>query len=171
MYAARERGSMIDPATGEARQAHCTLSLVNLVQSLRLKPDIQWQSHNAGNDAYMTLFAMQKLLSPDTTTPTVTKPRAAATGPPGMAGQAAAMHAMPLAFTGYLAVVPSNAGQGSLTPTGTYFDARMTPPQPRLPGRVNGVSTLGAKSGKRVIGKGNEEGELGAAVKGMSLGN
>ena len=58
------RGPMKDPS-GQPRTQGSTLSLMNLLLSLGV--DIQCQMHNSGNDAYMTLLALQLLLDPHNT--------------------------------------------------------------------------------------------------------
>ena len=55
---------MKDPS-GQPRTQGSTLSLTNLLLSLGV--DIQCQLHNAGNDAFMTLLALQLLLEPHNT--------------------------------------------------------------------------------------------------------
>ena len=56
---------MQDPRTGQARAEGSTLSLSNLLASTNV--DVQCAMHNSGNDAFMCLFAMQKLLDPEGT--------------------------------------------------------------------------------------------------------
>ncbi|THH26577.1 hypothetical protein EUX98_g7612 [Antrodiella citrinella] len=58
------RGPMKDPS-GQPRSKGSTLSLTNLLVSLGV--DIQCQMHNSGNDAFMTLLALQLLLDPHRT--------------------------------------------------------------------------------------------------------
>lgn len=56
---------MQDPRTGQSRATGSTLSLGNLLTSLKV--DVQCRMHNSGNDAFMCLFALQKLLDPEHT--------------------------------------------------------------------------------------------------------
>lgn len=58
------RGNMQEPS-GKPRAKGSTLSLANLVQSLGV--DVQVPLHNAGNDAFLTLLALQLLLDPEQT--------------------------------------------------------------------------------------------------------
>ncbi|TFK56810.1 hypothetical protein OE88DRAFT_1650283 [Heliocybe sulcata] len=59
------RGPMIDMKTAQPRRQGSTLSLGNLLASLKV--DVQCTLHNSGNDAMMCLFALQKLLDPEHT--------------------------------------------------------------------------------------------------------
>jgi hypothetical protein len=59
---------MTDPKTNKPRTAGTTLSLENLIRSFQI--EIPCQLHNSGNDAFLCLFALQKLLYPQTQTPT-----------------------------------------------------------------------------------------------------
>jgi hypothetical protein len=68
LFASGERGSMLD-AKGNARAAGSHLGLDGLLRSLNV--DVPCQLHNAGNDAFMTLFALQKLFEPETPLPTM----------------------------------------------------------------------------------------------------
>ncbi|GJE89548.1 hypothetical protein PsYK624_056510 [Phanerochaete sordida] len=58
------RGTMQEPS-GKPRAKGSTLSLANLVQSLGV--DVQVPMQNAGNDAFLTLLALQLLLDPEQT--------------------------------------------------------------------------------------------------------
>ncbi|PPQ77562.1 hypothetical protein CVT25_011422 [Psilocybe cyanescens] len=92
LYANGFRGVMPDPKSDKARLSGSHLSLENLLYSLTLplspnSPSGQRQPspqpplvlpqctlHNAGNDAFMSLFALQKLLDPrGTQVPTIVK--------------------------------------------------------------------------------------------------
>lgn len=64
LFNAGLRGSMQDPS-GKPRGKGSALSLANLLQSLGI--DIQVPLHNAGNDAFLTLLALQSLLDPEAT--------------------------------------------------------------------------------------------------------
>jgi hypothetical protein len=71
LFSMGERGSMQDPRTGQPRASGSTLSLSNLLSSTNV--DIQCTMHNSGNDAFMCLFALQKLLDPkNTVVPVIT---------------------------------------------------------------------------------------------------
>lgn len=56
---------MQDPRTGQLRAPGSTLSLGNLISSLNV--DAKCAMHNSGNDAFMCLFALQKLVDPENT--------------------------------------------------------------------------------------------------------
>jgi len=56
---------MHDPKTGKLRAQGSTLSLGGLLHSLGLDPPCAL--HNAGNDAFLCLLALQKMLDPDNT--------------------------------------------------------------------------------------------------------
>ncbi|KAJ8586129.1 hypothetical protein M405DRAFT_853430 [Rhizopogon salebrosus TDB-379] len=60
-----ERGTMHDPKTGKLRAQGSTLSLGGLLHSLGLDPPCAL--HNAGNDAFLCLLALQKMLDPGNT--------------------------------------------------------------------------------------------------------
>ncbi|KZT30967.1 hypothetical protein NEOLEDRAFT_1126655 [Neolentinus lepideus HHB14362 ss-1] len=65
LFNAGYRGPMTDMKSGQARRQGSTLSLGNLLASLKV--DVQCTLHNSGNDAMMCLFALQKLLDPENT--------------------------------------------------------------------------------------------------------
>ena len=64
---------MQDPA-GKPRAQGSSLSLSNLLQSLGI--EVQCTLHNAGNDAFMALLALQTLLDPANTKPPAMRGRA-----------------------------------------------------------------------------------------------
>lgn len=59
------RGPMQDMKTGKPRKPGSTLSLGNLLASMKV--NVQCALHNSGNDAMMCLFALQKLFDPENT--------------------------------------------------------------------------------------------------------
>lgn len=63
LFNAGERGTMHDPKTGKLRTQGSTLSLGGLLHSLGLDPTCAL--HNAGNDAFLCLLALQKIMDPD----------------------------------------------------------------------------------------------------------
>lgn len=65
MFSTGERRAMQDSRTGQLRASGSTLSLGSLLSSLKV--DVQCAMHNSGNDAFMSLFALQKLLDPKNT--------------------------------------------------------------------------------------------------------
>ena len=71
---------MTDPKTNKPRAQGTTLSLENVIRTLPV--DVPCQYHNSGNDAFMCLFALQKLLDPDhTEAPVPKKPHNPRFGP------------------------------------------------------------------------------------------
>ncbi|KIM82190.1 hypothetical protein PILCRDRAFT_820560 [Piloderma croceum F 1598] len=101
LFSMGERGSMQDPRTGQPRASGSTLSLSNLLSSTNV--DVQCTMHNSGNDAFMCLFALQKLLDPmNTVAPEITmKKKKNAGGPSKMfkrssVGPASPMFASPI---------------------------------------------------------------------------
>jgi len=64
LFTSGQRGPMKDPA-GKSRGQGSALSLLALLQSLSI--DLQCTLHNSGNDAFMSLLALQMLLSPEDT--------------------------------------------------------------------------------------------------------
>lgn len=66
LFAAGHRGVMNDAKTGQARASGSTLSLESVLQSIGLFEHAPL--HNAGNDAYLTMLALQLLLDPKHTT-------------------------------------------------------------------------------------------------------
>ena len=97
------RGTMEDPRTGQSRASGSTLSLGNLLSSLKV--DVECAMHNSGNDAFMCLFALQKLLDPaNTPVPNVRerKTRPTSNTPPTMYSPAGGMQS-PM----YMAALPS----------------------------------------------------------------
>lgn len=119
LYGAGWRNTMMDPSTEKPRANGTSLSLEKLLISFTLPPFPnsnnsnsthgrephvpiglpQFALHNAGNDSFMTLFALQKLMEPGSTkVPTVHKLHWAAGGggmptpvSPGWGPQMAAM--------------------------------------------------------------------------------
>lgn len=67
LFNAGERGTMHDPKTGKLRAQGSTLSLGGLLHSLGIDPPCAL--HNAGNDAFLCLLALQKMMEPGTVTP------------------------------------------------------------------------------------------------------
>lgn len=88
LFASGLRPSMLDPKSGKLRMHGTTLSLENMLRSFAIPPltndgtpDPHHQPiilpncvmHNSGNDAFMCLFALQMLLEPGTTPPSIKK--------------------------------------------------------------------------------------------------
>lgn len=97
------RGAMEDPRTGQSRVSGSTLSLGNLLSSLKV--DVQCAMHNSGNDAFMCLFALQKLLDPANTPVPKTRERKPSITPATMYTPSGGMQS-PMSL-GYLAVSPA----------------------------------------------------------------
>lgn len=72
------RSLMTDAKTGKPRAQGSTLSLGNMLLSLRV--DVQCTLHNSGNDAFMCLVGLQKLLDPEHTVAPVVRGRATGNG-------------------------------------------------------------------------------------------
>jgi hypothetical protein len=162
------RGPMLDSKTSKPRAPGSTLSLENLLRSLNA--DVPCARHNAGNDAFMSLVALQLLLDPENTKLPTIKQRI---GRPGMLPtRSNSAGAIPV-IAGTLMVapvpVPLYAPSPTLSPgafahmqsAGGYFDAagefgqmRRSPgPQRLLPGAstaIRGSRSVGfdAKGGK-----------------------
>ncbi|KAI0033955.1 hypothetical protein K488DRAFT_77531 [Vararia minispora EC-137] len=66
------RGTMLDARTGKSRQPGSTLSLRSIMHSLSVTLD--YPLHNAGNDAFACLLAMQLLVDPKNTRVPATPP-------------------------------------------------------------------------------------------------
>lgn len=66
LFATGQRGVMNDVKTGQARASGSTLSLESVLRSIGLSEHAPL--HNAGNDAYLTMLALQLLLDPKNTT-------------------------------------------------------------------------------------------------------
>lgn len=67
LFSSGSRGIMIDPRTRTSREPNTSLSVGNLLNTLGVNvADLGVTLHNSGNDAFMTLWALQKLLDPDT---------------------------------------------------------------------------------------------------------
>ena len=60
LFNSGQRGFMQDPKTGKTRAHGSTLGLGSLLHSLGI--DVQCPLHNAGNDAFLCMLALQKLL-------------------------------------------------------------------------------------------------------------
>lgn len=107
---------MQDPRNGQLRASGSTLSLSNILSSLKV--DVQCAMHNSGNDAFLSLFALQKLLDTENTALPDMKGRSQPLGGMGIARMAplspgSAMYASPSmpmiagpAFTGYAIAAP-----------------------------------------------------------------
>jgi hypothetical protein len=111
LFSIGERRAMQDPRTGQLRASGSTLSLGSLLSSLKV--DVQCAMHNSGNDAFMSLFALQKLLDPENTPVPDMKARNKAMGIVGMASPGLPMYpspSMPMmtgpAYTGYAIAAP-----------------------------------------------------------------
>jgi hypothetical protein len=114
---------MQGPRSGQPRVPGTTLSLGNLLASLKV--DVQCALHNSGNDAFMCLFALQKLLDPDNTAiPEMKgKPKRGSGGISrgGSSGLASPIHPSPSTmprrvFSGYAMATPTQPAGGSLSP-------------------------------------------------------
>lgn len=111
LFASGLRGAMIDAKTGQPRAPGSTLSLESTLRSLGLGTHAPL--HNAGNDAYLTLLALQLLLDPSHTA----IPRAAAAGgtarPAVRTPQPLPVLQMPGGRSGHS---PARAGSGGTPP-------------------------------------------------------
>lgn len=96
LFNAGERGTMHDPKTGKLRAQGSTLSLGGLLHSLGIDPPCAL--HNAGNDAFLCLLALQKMMEPGTTTPMPDPDARKKSKSVGLA------MGMPVAFIGHLTV-------------------------------------------------------------------
>lgn len=111
-------------SSGQPRSQSSTLSLTNLLLSLGV--DIQCQMHNAGNDAFMTLLALQLLLDPHNTKIPVT--RAIPMPPPMLIPRAASRSPGP--GVPMIAVSPSIPGLSPWMPAGFASPALSSSPDP-----------------------------------------
>jgi hypothetical protein len=159
LFASGERGSMLDYSKGKPRVAGSALSLEGLLRSFNI--DIPCQLHNSGNDAFMTLFSLQKLFEPDTPLPSVR-----ALAPRSMMGIGnpmlhSSMMGVPMGFTGYATTVAFAHPPPTIAPSehlpGSQLDgdnshvrrSRASPtsrPASRDLNRMSGVSTFGVSS-------------------------
>ncbi|KAG0706658.1 hypothetical protein DFH29DRAFT_135826 [Suillus ampliporus] len=124
-----ERGAMHDPKTGKLRAQGSTLSLGGLLHSLGIDPPCTL--HNAGNDAFLCLLALQKILEPITSTPMPTfdpdarrKPKTTGVPLPS-----------PVAFMGFLTVGAVEGGR----PISAYLNSPGGSGSPRMRGMVDGM--------------------------------
>jgi hypothetical protein len=160
LFSAGHRGTMVDAKTNKPRTPGSTLALETLLRSLAIST-IPCQLHNSGNDAFMCLFALQKLLDPDNTQLPTPKVRI---GRPGAGlGVVTANTAvkppnivMPMmtAFQGYgqgaSSPVPMTPGGGYLD-TGEFGQVRRSPSlQPYL------SASMGSTQPRSTIEKGLE---------------
>lgn len=116
MFSVGQRHAMQDPRTGQLRASGSTLSLGSLLSSLKV--DVPCVMHNSGNDAFMSLFALQKLLDPENTPVPNIKERNKNMGFMGMGIAPSASPGLPLypspsmpmmtgpAYTGYSIAAP-----------------------------------------------------------------
>lgn len=117
---------MQDPA-GKPRAQGSSLSLSNLLQSLGV--DVQCTPHNAGNDAFVALLALQTLIDP------------ANTKPPAMRGRAIQQNMMrnasrsPAAAHGLPLPLPLSPGVPLSPPVMAMYGLRVPSPMiyPQLP--------------------------------------
>ena len=121
------RGPMLDSKTGQPRAQGSTLSLDNLLRSLNT--DIPCARHNAGNDAFLSLVALQLLLEPENTKLPTVKQRI---GRPGTltsrqnsAGAVSAVSGVPMMAPLPLCSPPLTfplPGYAQIPPAGANFD-------------------------------------------------
>jgi len=150
------RGPMKDPS-GQPRAQGSTLSLTNLLLSLGV--DIQCQMHNSGNDAFMTLLALQLLMDPQHTKIPTTRgrnmqsgmmihrssSRSPAPGVPMMA-LSSSMPGMTMPFLGYLSPV---------APTGFPSPVSSSPdPETTTNFRSSGYFSATGMNGRQRTGSG-----------------
>jgi hypothetical protein len=185
LYSAGERGVMQDPKSDKVRIAGSNLSFENLLYSLTLprtpnsplgsgdKPTLQQQQqapplvlpqctlHNAGNDALMCLFALQKLLEPTgTSVPTIKK------GTNKLLGKHAQSFPPPLAAMPMAASMPMiniNGASPTMHYTGYAVANAMSPslslPSTGVAGRVSASYDLASEFGQMQLGaRGNSGG-------------
>lgn len=167
LHSAGLRGAMLDPKTEKPRIGGSSLSFENFLYSLTVpfapnSPNTEKQSpspqpqpmipivlpkctlHNAGNDAFMCLFALQTLLEPTATlVPTIKKNRAPK---PGVSGQLMLNGAAP-ALGSMTPKMMNGAPSPNMHYAGFAF-AAMTPPltspsMPRLPSAYDLASEFG----------------------------
>jgi hypothetical protein len=148
---------MLDSRTGAVRDAGSTLSLSNIIRSMGV--DIRATLNNAGNDAFLTLLALQMLLDPKrTVVPSaagLTSPtRAQAPTIQFPAGNAGILNGMfttvpspssPAHLTGFNITNPTPLPQGmnaSMGMNGGYFD-------PSRVGSRNARNSLGSSAQPR----------------------
>jgi hypothetical protein len=158
LFASGARGPMTDMKSGAPRAPDSTLSLTNTLRSLGL--DLRAPAHNAGNDAFLALLALQLLLDPTNTT--VPPAAGARRGTPGVAQAPQPSVPMPFPvpsasvpafptftppfFPGY---TPSPAG---VSPTGGYFDRRDRRPSTGMGGNAGlGGSARASRSNTTLL--------------------
>jgi len=192
LYSAGQRGVMQDPKSDKVRLAGSNLSFENLLYSLTLprtpnspsgsgdKPTLQQQQqtpplvlpqctlHNAGNDAFMCLFALQKLLEPTgTSVPTIKKGTNKLLGkhaqslPPPVA-------AMPMAIP--MPMININGANPTMHYTGYATVSNAMSPSLSLPtglgGRISASYDLASEFGQMQLDtRGNSGGGLTAPTR------
>ncbi|KAG1724405.1 uncharacterized protein EDB91DRAFT_1171003 [Suillus paluster] len=163
-----ERGAMHDPKTGKLRAQGSTLSLGGLLHSLSIDPPCAL--HNAGNDAFMCLLALQKMLEPSTSTPRPTL------DPDGRRKLKTAGSPSPMAFLGFLTVGSAEGRpmSGYLMSPGGSGSPRVGGGTPDEMGSVRRVSKYGSASPPGTGGswkedKDREKGKEGWARSGMGI--
>lgn len=189
LYTAGQRGVMQDPKSDKVRVAGSNLSFENLLYSLTLprtpnspsgsgeKPSLQQQQqqqqqvpplvlpqctlHNAGNDAFMCLFALQKLLEPaGTSAPTIKK------GTNKLLGKHAQGFPPPVAAMPIAVPMPININGASPTihytgyaAVGNGMSPSLSLPSMGVAGRVSASYDLASEFGQMQLGaRGNSGG-------------
>lgn len=147
-----ERPAMLDPKTGKLRQPNSTFSLENVLRTLTdTEPDGRQVAirlpdcmmHNSGNDAFMCLFALQKLLEPGgTKVPSVKKGWIGRPGAgPHSTGGLINDKSIPVAYTGFAVVGSRYDLAGEMTKI--QMEARR---RSKSPGPSHGASPVRRRS-------------------------
>ncbi|KAF9073769.1 hypothetical protein BDP27DRAFT_264875 [Rhodocollybia butyracea] len=131
------RPPMIDPKTNAERQPSSTLSLGNLLHSFAMTdsivlPNIKF--HNSGNDALMSLFALQMLINPKGVKVPTPRHPAASRSNTNLRSSTVQVLTVPQTFySGYATVVPTPNGS-MLAPRSSAYDLSSEFGQMRLGG-------------------------------------
>jgi hypothetical protein len=131
LFSSGDRGSMTDAKTGQPRSQGTTLSLGNCLRSLGV--NVQATLHNSGNDAFLTLLALQLLLDPSSTKV-----------PPAVVGRQGAVRIpapLPLLDIPVPAPHARAPGPTSGTPPLRYSGIFTNSPNPSSPGALFSGST------------------------------
>jgi hypothetical protein len=135
MFSAGLRGTMQDAKSGKPRTAGSTLSLENLLRSLKIEPSRMCMLHNAGNDAMMSLVAFQMLV--DQSSMTLPTPRhnalamrSSSRSPMPSLNMPLPTYTVPAASYGvYLTPSPSHSPMDGSPRNSMYFNASSNSPR------------------------------------------
>lgn len=175
LFSMGHRGPMVDVQSGKARAPKTMISLAAVFRSLTI--DIQCTFHNSGNDAFLSLLALQLLLDKDNTK--LPNMRGRAVNRNNIANRSGSRSpafgipppiSMPIGQ--FPIIAPQTPSPGTLTPTysmNAYLDNEFGAAQRRQPGHSNGTASKRGKGDRTGNGSNRQSQELTASMRNLRV--